>query len=243
MPNVSSFIAFFLNASSALVSGVVLFGASKVTLALPLATASKARVLCSTYAFLAGWYILFFMLAQRGFFEVDKTTIFPTIILGVSTPIAAGLFLAKSWPAFRMMLDAVPPPWLIGIQIYRILGIVFLTLYAQRLLPAEFALPAGYGDIAVGVAALPVAIWYAKHGPYARELAIAWNFMGIADLIIALTTGFFTSPSIIQIFAHEAPNELITAYPLVMITIFAVPLAMLLHIFSLRTLWYHKSVL
>jgi hypothetical protein len=48
---------------------------------------------------------------------------------------------------------ADPPPWLIGIQLYRVLGLNFLVLYALGRLPAEFALPAGVGDVIVGLAA------------------------------------------------------------------------------------------
>ena len=181
------------------------------------------------------------LLAQQGFFEASKDTLFSKIVIGIALPIISGLYLIKKWPAFRAIADSAPQHWFIGIQFYRLLGIVFLILHAQGLLPAEFALPAGYGDIIVGMLALPVASWYFAQKPFARELTIVWNGIGIADLGIPITTGFFTSPSTVQLLAYTTLNELITEYPLVMVPVFAVPLAMLLHIFSLRTLWYHKS--
>jgi hypothetical protein len=45
--------------------------------------------------------------------------------------------------------------------------------------------------------------------------------------------GFLSSPSPPQILSFDAPIQLIGAFPLVMVPIFAVPLAVLLHIASL----------
>lgn len=57
--------------------------------------------------------------------------------------------------------------------------------------------------------------------------------MGIADLTVAITTGFLTAPSAFQLFAFDRPSELISMFPLVLIPTFLVPLAILLHIISL----------
>jgi hypothetical protein len=67
-----------------------------------------------------------------------------------------------------------------------------------------------------------------------------WNIFGIADLVIAVTTGFLTSPSPLQRFAFDRPNELITAFPLVLIPVFLVPLAVLLHFASLAKLRHDR---
>jgi hypothetical protein len=52
-------------------------------------------------------------------------------------------------------------------------------------------------------------------------------------MTVAVTTGFLTSPSAFQAFSIDAPNELISAYPLVLVPVFAVPLSVLLHVASL----------
>ena len=225
------FLAAILTAANLSWGFVVFFGIYKAARVLRFGVWNIFTV----YAFLIGWYAAAFFLAQKGVFEVSKNTLFPVIALGVVVPIFVGLRLF-SLNKFRALLTAVPQHWLIGVQIYRTLGIVFLLLYARGLLPAEFAFPSGYGDIFIGVTALPVAYWYFKQKPFARALAIGWNFIGIADLVLAVVLGFLTSPTIIQTFAHDAPNQLITAYPLVMVPVFAVPLSMLLHLFSLRAL-------
>ena len=116
------------------------------------------------------------------------------------------------------------------------LGLIFLLLLGEGLLPAAFALPAGSGDVAVGLLAPLVAIAYAR-GANGREMLVrAWNVLGLADLVVAVTTGFLTSPSSFQMLAFEAPNKLIAAFPLVMVPVFAVPLAVILHVASLAKL-------
>ena len=63
-----------------------------------------------------------------------------------------------------------------------------------------------------------------------------WNLLGISDLVIAVTMGFLTSPSPLQLAAFDRPSELIGMFPLVLIPVFAVPLSILLHIASLQRL-------
>jgi hypothetical protein len=53
--------------------------------------------------------------------------------------------------------------------------------------------------------------------------------------------GILTSPSPLQLFAFEAPNELITAFPLVLVPVFLVPVSVLLHLASLTKL--HRDAL
>ena len=64
----------------------------------------------------------------------------------------------------------------------------------------------------------------------------AWNLFGIADLIVAVATGFLSSPSRLQMFAFAAPDGLIGAFPLAMIPVFLVPLSILLHLASFKKL-------
>ena len=69
------------------------------------------------------------------------------------------------------------------------------------------------------------------------QLVTLWNCLGISDLVIALATGFLSSPSRFQIFSLDAANVLIGSFPLVMVPIFAVPLSIVLHLASLSKIW------
>jgi hypothetical protein len=157
----------------------------------------------------------------------------PTIGFGVFVPIIVGVVWLWRSAAAKRLLDAVPQSWLVGLQFYRVLGAIFLLMYAQGRMPAAFALPAGAGDVAVGLLAPVVAVAYAR-GVAGREfLVVGWNVLGLLDLANAITTGFLTSPSPLQVLSLDAPNQLINEYPLVLVPVFGVPLAVLLHVASL----------
>ena len=111
-----------------------------------------------------------------------------------------------------------------------------MVLNLQGLAPREFAWPAGAGDIMVGLMAPLVAIADARRWHGSAGLVRAWNWLGIADLVVAVTTGFLTSPSPLQTLAFDLPNRLISAFPLVTIPVFLVPMSILLHLASLKKL-------
>jgi len=108
-------------------------------------------------ALLVGWFVLAFALAYLDVFRGAADRV-PMIAFGVFVPIVVGLALLWRSEAMMRLLDAVPQSWLVGVQVYRALGVIFLLLLRQGLLPAQFALPAGWGDVAVGLAAPAVAL-------------------------------------------------------------------------------------
>jgi hypothetical protein len=181
------------------------------------------------------WFAVALWLGKAGVF-LARTAVVPPIALAIVLPIAAGLYLLTSSRRFGAVLDVVPQSWLTGVQIYRALGAMFLALWVQNRMPGEFALPAGTGDVIVGLTAPLVAWLNATQSPSARNATIAWNIFGIADLVIAIGTGFLTSPSPYQMLAFDRPNELIAGYPFVLIPTYLVPLSIILHGLSLRKL-------
>ena len=92
------------------------------------------------------------------------------------------------------------------------------------------------GTCLVGLLAPVVGIAYMRGSRGSAVMLRAWNRLGITDLVVAVTTGFLTSPSPIQLLAFDRPNLLITAFPLAMIPVFLVPLAVLLHLASWQKL-------
>jgi hypothetical protein len=183
-------------------------------------------------AVLCGWFVIASTLALLGVYHGTSRR-FPAIEFGIFIPVLAGCLMIWRWSAVSRLIDAVPRGWVIGVQFYRVEGVTFLILYASNLLPGLFALPAGVGDVAVGLSALVIGIG-ASGGRQPRSWTVLrWNLLGIADLAAALVTGFLTSPSPLQRFAFDRPNELISVFPLVLIPTFLVPLAILLHVVSL----------
>jgi hypothetical protein len=110
-------------------------------------------------------------------------------------------------------------------------GVAFLVTMALGHLPALFALPAGLGDIAAGIAAPMVARMLA-HGT-GRRAALWFNAFGMTDLVVALTLGALTGFQLLNVTPTGAP---ISELPLALIPTAVVPLLLALHITSVSAL-------
>ena len=143
-------------------------------------------------AILVGWFLLALALALGGFYQVAPDGV-PTLQYGLFIPILIGAWLIWRSPAVGQIIDAVPQPWIVGVQLYRALGVIFPILYLTGKLPGLFAWPAGIGDVVVGLSAPLVALAYARNPIRNAGWVKAWNAFGILDLTVAVTTGFITS--------------------------------------------------
>ena len=182
------------------------------------------------------WFAIDVALAAAGVFAAEPDTLVPIIGFGIVAPIAAGAWLLSRPGRVATLAGRLPLPWVIGVQLFRVIGAAFLVAWALDLMPAAFALPAGIGDVAVGVAAPFVARRLANDPVGGRRAAVAWNVAGIADLVLAVTLGFLTSPSAFQQLALDAPNAAVSRLPFVLVPVFGVPIAILLHLVALRRL-------
>jgi hypothetical protein len=181
---------------------------------------------------LVAWLVGVWIAATHGAFRLNPGGL-PLVPLAAFGPVVIGLVALTRSRRFAAAVDAAPLSWLVGIQVYRVLGFNFVVLWLFGVMPGVFAEPAGFGDTLVGLLALPVA-WYAASGrPGGIAAATAWNLFGIADLLNAMTLGFLSAPSPFQLFALDHPNRLVGEYPNVMIPAFAVPLSLILHGLSL----------
>jgi hypothetical protein len=113
----------------------------------------------------------------------------------------------------------------------RVAGVAFLLYMALGHLPALFALPAGLGDIAAGIAAPLVAFRLARGT--GRRAGLWFNAFGMTDLVVALTLGALTAYQLINVTPSSAP---ISGLPLALIPTAEVPLLFALHITSVLAL-------
>jgi hypothetical protein len=181
------------------------------------------------------WLAAIWILAAEGAFQPGVLRL-PILPLAILLPLLVVLPILLRSRRIAEVLDAVPPSWLIGLQFYRVFGGIFFLGWAAGITPGVFALPAGTGDVLTGLLALPVAFYVHAAGRGARRRAIAWNLLGIVDLIVAITTGALSSPGPLQMLAFDHPNLAVGTYPTVLIPAFAVPMSLLFHGLSLRQL-------
>jgi hypothetical protein len=143
--------------------------------------------------------------------------------LAVLIPIVIFAVWSATSQSFRQFVLSLNPSMLTFVQAWRIAGFVFLVLYTYRILPGQLALPAGWGDIAIGATAPLVAMKLAN--PHHRKSFIVWQLLGITDLVTAVGMGVaagFINP-------HGIATSAMTVLPMSLIPTFAVPLFMILH--------------
>jgi hypothetical protein len=191
------------------------------------ATPARRAMWLGASALVLAWYGLITALAKNDVFRATATAKSPALPLAVFAPVLLALWLILRSESMAKIVDATPLSWLVGAQAYRVLGVIFLVLWGAGQLPWQFALPAGGGDVVVGLVAFAFA---ARGGSKASsKVALEWNVLGILDLVVAVGTGFLTSPGPFQLLALSHPNLLVSRYPLAMIPSFMVPLSFILH--------------
>ena len=175
--------------------------------------------------------------------EVFRTgaSALPLLPLAIFLPVIIGAPLLLLSKRAGQVLNAMPPTWLVALQLYRVNGSVFLAAGLSGLLPGMWALPAGIGDVLTGLFAVPAAIAVATGTTQGRKAAIIWNIFGLADLALAVTLGFITSPGPFQLIVPNVPGIGASAYPNVLTPAFVVPSSILLHALSLRQLMRQRS--
>jgi hypothetical protein len=99
-------------------------------------------------------------------------------------------------------------------------------------LPAAFAVPAGLGNIAIGVAAPFLARRLAR-GHAVRRAAVRFHVLGILDLVVAAGIAAMVTSGLLDV---TPSTDLLRLLPLALVPTAAVPLAVALHIVALRQL-------
>src|SRR5271154_6965660 len=133
----------------------------------------RGRAFWSVAALLVAWFFAALLPVWLGFYQGDSSRI-PTIQYGLLIPIAAGVVLFWRWPVLRRIIESAPQEWIVSVQVYRALGLIFLVLYAEGRLPGAFALPAGSGGVLVGVLAPIVGLAVARRSRGSASLLRAW---------------------------------------------------------------------
>jgi hypothetical protein len=205
--------------------GLIWLGAARM----PASVKSRYATAGVLSAVLIGWLAVAQYLGAANTYFASTETAVPLVLLGLLIPLTVAAIALWQSDSIARLVSAIPLHWLVAAQVYRVAGGIFLVLWANGRLPWQFALPAGIGDVVTGSVAVVVAALLARNAVGARSATYAWSLFGIADLVVALTMGAMTSPGRPHLLALEAPNLLITSYPLVMVPTFAVPLALMLH--------------
>ena len=187
-------------------------------------------------ALLALWFVAMGPLARARLLLPPPTITDPPYAL---MPLVAGAAFLWALGRFtstgRAILGGLDQRHLIGFQVFRVMGGLFLLGWAMGEIPWQFALPAGLGDIWAGIAAMAALGAISRGAPDARARVLRANVIGLADFAVAVVTGIVTSEGFLQLLSRDAPN-IINLYPLALFPAFFVPLFIVFHLFSLAAL-------
>jgi hypothetical protein len=178
---------------------------------------------------LGAWFTLVILAGAGGAFTTPPGTPPLPILVGVAVPIIAFLAAFRVSRPFRDLVLAADPRFMVAIQAWRFAGLGFLALHTHGVLPGVFAWPAGLGDIAIGVTAPWILLALIRRpGFAASRIFVAWNALGLLDLVVAVGTGALSSG-----LAAGITGEITTApmerLPLVLIPAYFVPIFIMLH--------------
>jgi hypothetical protein len=180
------------------------------------------------------WVLASVLLAKAEVYRFEPTRPVPWLPIGLMGALAAALLLSRI-PVVSRILAQPDGLWRLTVpQIFRVAGVTFLVVMALGKLPAVFALPAGLGDMAIGVEAVFVAR-NLRRGVVGRR-AVWFNIFGLVDLVVALAIGFAAAPAVVRLLLVSPTTEAISLLPLALIPATVVPLASALHLLSLRRL-------
>ncbi len=210
----------------AVIAAVVLFYA---------ATTHSGKVLL---LFLA-WIIVQSAIALTGFYT-NTDVLPPRFLLLVLPPLLFTVLLFVTSRG-RRMLDSLNVRLLVLLHIIRIpVEIVLFGLFLEKQVPELMTFSGRNFDIVAGITApLVYYFGYVKNRLHRRVL-LAWNIAGLALLLNIVIHAVLSVPTPFQQLAFDQPNIAILYFPFMLLPGLLVPLVLLCHLVTLRSLLKRK---
>lgn len=191
-------------------------------------TILTAAVPLAIVAWLAGSGVL----AHSGFLSAWEARP-PHLVLIPLTGLVAVVLLHRS-PLLARLLPVVPRHWPVAFQSFRIgVELAFWGLFAAGGAPAQVTFEGRNFDVLVGLSA-PLVALAIRGRNLAPRAVMAWNVLGLAILSNTIVTTFTSTPGPLHLDWPGMPFTAFATWPFVWIPGFLAPLAIFLHIFSIR---------
>ena len=175
------------------------------------------------------WIGFAIALATTGIYAATATPV-PAVGVILALPLVAIGGAALLSAGVRETLLELPVPLLLSLNALRILpGAFILLLASQGKLSGPFPQSAGWGDIIVGIIAIPLTVAVARNFAGSRRMLLAWNILGTLDLLEAVVLAVLSVPgSPQQIFGGAVGSTAMGVLPWSNITLL-VPFYFLTH--------------
>ena len=158
----------------------------------------------------------------------------PLPVFFIVPAVALVVFMARSSFGGRLA-GGLPAAVFIGLESFRIVVELFLhQLWLEGLVPKMLTFEGANFDIVIGASA-PIIAWLVSTR-ISRRVAIGWNVVGILMLLNVIVRSVLTTPGPTHLITSDLANRAITQFPYTFIPAFLAPLALLLHVLSIRAL-------
>jgi hypothetical protein len=181
-----------------------------------------------------GWGIVVSALSLLGI--VSDFSLFPANIGPLLFIPLIALIIFTLSKTTREVLSHVNPANIIRLQVFRVFVEVLLwMLFVESLLPEQMTFEGRNFDVLSGLTAIPVAYLVAQN-KISKIGLIFWNLACLGLLLNILTVAILSMPTPFRYFMNEPANTIVGEFPIVWLPTFLVPLAYMLHFFSMRQL-------
>ena len=181
---------------------------------------------------LISWFAAIWALANARVFVVAEGALPVAIAAAAIAPPLLFLALYRLSTGLRAWVASLDLAIVIATQTWRVVGAVFLFLWALGSLPGVFAFPAGVGDVAVGVAAAFVTVKVARRADGWATASYWLIAAGMTDFVVAFGTAILSDPGRLLAISGAPTAELLEQLPIVLIPAFAVPGFIILHLIA-----------
>ena len=154
-------------------------------------------------------------------------------------PLGAMVLLMGSslTPYARRLIVHTPASWPLALQSFRIVvEMILFWLWQEGRAPIQVTFEGRNFDMLAGLSAPIVAAIVAAHGlrSWAIPLVLAWNLLGLGLLANIMFTAATSVPGTMQIAWPGGAFEALASWPVVWIPAFLAPVAVFLHVVSIR---------
>ncbi|MBI1770656.1 MAG: hypothetical protein HY015_05825 [Bacteroidetes bacterium] len=168
-------------------------------------------------------------------FSLFPLNVAPVMII----PLIILLFVTFSKTTKEILIH-VEPQAIIRLQSFRIfVELVIWLLFIEKMLPVQMTFEGRNLDILSGITAVVVA-WLAANQKINKTILAIWNIACLGLLVNIVIVAILSMPTPFQYFFNEPMNMVVTKFPYVFLPAFLVPLAYMLHFFSLMQLAVKK---
>ena len=185
------------------------------------------KVFYTVLAFFATYFSYVTVASYNNLF--NKVFLPPLVLLYCTIPLALFLFtVVINLKVFNRFLEQIRLEDLVGIHIFRLIGVFFLLLTYHNALPKFFAIIAGSGDIITAITSIFVVKAIRQKQENAKTLTLIWNTFGFADIVFTAVTAILLTK--LSIDNGTMGVDALAMFPFCFIPAFAPPIIIFLHI-------------